>query len=95
MLLFCQITLGGGQAEETGPASEMAQMPAKECVRPVKHKEEDCTEVTEVTVKLPAVDTNAIGILSLVHILEIYSMSAMFPVKKKLDLGSVYDLNDN
>lgn len=28
-LLFCQITLGGGQAEETGPASEMAQMPAK------------------------------------------------------------------
>lgn len=28
-LLFCQITLGGGQAEETGPASVMAQMPAK------------------------------------------------------------------
>ena len=45
----------------------MAQMPAEECARPVKHKQEDCmevTEVTEVTVKLPVVDTNAIEILS-------------------------------
>lgn len=53
----------------------------KECVRPVKHKEENCTDVTEVTVKLPVVDTDAIEILSLLHILEIYSMSAMFQVK--------------
>ena len=50
-------------------------------MRPVKHKEGDCTEVTEVTVRLPVVDTNAIEILSLVHILEIYNMSAMLLVK--------------
>lgn len=64
----------------------------EECARPVKHKEEDCTDVTEVTVKLPVVDTNTIEILSLVHILQIYSMSAMFQVKIVRD---AYYLNDN
>lgn len=54
---------------------------SKECVRPAKHKEGDCIEVT---VKLPVVDTNAIEILSLVHILQIYRMSAMFPVKSMI-----------
>lgn len=43
-------------------------------MRPVKHKEGDCAEVTEVTVKLPMVDTNATETLSLMHILQIYSM---------------------
>ncbi len=50
-------------------------------MRPVKHKEENCADVTEVTVTLPVVDTDAIEILSLVHNLEIYSMSAVFQVK--------------
>lgn len=50
-------------------------------MRPVKHKEENCTDVTEVTVKLPVVDTDAIEILSLVHNLEIYGLSAMYQVK--------------
>lgn len=53
----------------------------KECVRPVIHEEENCTDVTEVTVKLPVVDTDATEILSLVHNLEIYSMSAKFQVR--------------
>lgn len=50
----------------------------KECVRPVKHKQQHCTEVT---VKLPVVDNNTTEILSLMHILEIYNMSAIFSVK--------------
>lgn len=53
----------------------------KEWERPVKHKEKDCAEVTEVTATLPVVDTNSIEIPSLLHILGIYSMSAMFQVK--------------
>lgn len=60
----------------------MAQMPAKNVRDQFKHKEENCTDVTEVTVKLPVVDTDAIEILSLVHNFEIYSMSAMFQVKR-------------
>ncbi len=50
--------------------------------------------MTEVTVKLPVVDTNAIEILSLVHILEIYSMSAVFRVKS-VRFRNVYYLKDN
>lgn len=37
---------------------------SQECVRPVKYKEQNCTDVTEVTVKLPVVDTDVIEILS-------------------------------
>lgn len=47
-------------------------------VRPVKHKEEDCTEMSEVAVKFPALDPNATEVLSPLHSSEIYCMSAMF-----------------
>lgn len=77
-LLFCQITLGGGQAAETGPASEMAQMPAKNVRDRLTHKEENRADVREVTVELPVVDTGATEIPPLVDNLAYCNMSATF-----------------